>query len=291
MPSKRDALQLTLCTAALALAAAAAGAARAEVTDTRTLKDSVRVPGNGPPTVIVKNVFGNVHVVAYDGATVEMTATETISGDLRADIDRARKEVELRTESEDGRVAFRVRRVGSQGDGDWRWNGWNDGYRVKYDIEVRVPRDAAIEVATVNDGDVVVEGVHGHFEASNVNGGVRLTGLRGAGHVRTVNGLVSAAFERAPAEETAFKTVNGKIDVQFPQDLKADLKFKTLHGEIYTDFDSEPVTSEPVRDRSRDGGKLVVRTGHGSAIRIGGGGPAYSFETVNGSVYIRKATK
>jgi hypothetical protein len=287
MTSTREALKFGVCAAALAVAA---GAARAEVTDTRMLKDSVRVPGNGPPTVIVRNVFGSVHVVAYDGATVEMTATETVSGDLRADIDRARKEVELRTESEEGRVAFRVRRIGSQGDNGWN-NHWGDGYRVAYDIEVRVPRDAAIEVGTVNDGEVVVEGVRGHFEVSNVNGAVRLTGLRGAGDIKTVNGPVSATFERAPAAATTFKTVNGKIDVSFPQDLKADLSFKTMHGEIYTDFDSEAIASEPVSDRSRDGGKLVVRAEHGSAIRIGGGGPAYSFETLNGSVYIRKVTR
>jgi len=288
MTSTREALKFALCVAALA---ASAGAARAEVTDTRMLKDSVKVPGNGPPTVIVRNVFGSVHVVAHDGATVDMTATETVSGDLRADIDRARKEVELRTESEEGRVAFRVRRVGSQGDNGWNNRWGTDGYRVKYDIEVRVPRDAAVEVATVNDGDVVVEGVRGNFEVNNVNGAVRLTGLRGAGNIKTVNGPVSATFERAPAAATTFKTVNGKIDVSFPQDLKADLSFKTMHGEIYTDFDSEAVTSEPVSNRSRDGGKLVVRAEHGSAIRIGGGGPAYSFETVNGSVYIRKVTR
>jgi hypothetical protein len=282
-------LKLALCAAAFAVTA---GAARAELTDTRMLKDSVRVPGNGPPTVIVRNVFGSVHVIAHDGATVDMTATETVSGDLRADIDRARKEVELRTESEEGRVAFRVRRVGSQGDNDgWnnRWGG--DGYRVAYDIEVRVPRDAAIEVATVNDGEVVVEGTRGHFEVNNVNGGVRLSGVRGAGNIKTVNGPVSATFERAPAAATTFKTINGKIDVSFPQDLKADLSFKTMHGEIYTDFDSEAIASQPVSDRSRNGGKLVVRAEHGSAIRIGGGGPAYSFETLNGSVYIRKAAR
>ena len=61
MLSKPQALTLALCAAALALATSAA---RAEVTDTRTLKDSVRVPGSGPPTVIVRNVFGFVHVIA-----------------------------------------------------------------------------------------------------------------------------------------------------------------------------------------------------------------------------------
>jgi hypothetical protein len=276
---------LALLTATLVLSASAA---HAEVTDKRTLQDSVRVPGNGPPTVIVKNVFGSVHVVAHDGATVDMTATETISGDLRADIDRARAEVELRTESEDGRVAFRVRRVGSEGNDCC--NRW-DGYRVAYDIEVRVPRDAAVEIATVNDGEIVVENVRGSFDVRNVNGAVRLTGVRGGGRVTTVNGAINATFERAPAAATAFKTVNGKIDVAFPGNLAADLSFSTLHGEIYTDFESQPLTSEPVRDRSRANGKLVIRAQHGSAIRVGAGGPAYSFETLNGNVYVRKAVR
>jgi len=285
MRSWREFSKLALAAGALALSAATA---RAEVTDKRTLQDSVRVPGSGPPTVIVKNVFGSVRIIAHDGATVDMTATETVTGDLRADIERARKEVELRTESEDGRVAFRVRRIGSQNNDCC--NRW-DGYRVAYDIEVRVPRDAAVEVGTVNDGEVVVEGVRGTFDVRNVNGGVRLTGVRGAGHVTTVNGPVSATFERAPAAATSFKTVNGKIDVSFPQELAADLSFRTMNGEIYTDFDSQPISSEPVRDRSRDGGKLVVRAQHGSSIRVGAGGPAYSFETLNGNVYVRKTTR
>ncbi len=284
MRSTLELSKVALLSVALAVSA---GAARAEVTDKRTLQDSVRVPGNGPPTVIVKNVFGSVRVIAHDLPTVDMTATETISGDLRADIDRARAEVELRTESEEGRVAFRVRQVGAQGN-DCSWNRW-DGYRVAYDIEVRVPRDAAVELATVNGGDVVVEGVRGNFDVRNVNGAVRLTGVRGAGRISTVNGAVSAVFERAPPAATSFKTVNGKIDVSLPQNLAADLSFKTTHGEIYTDFDSQPLPSEPVPDRSRDGGKLVVRTEHGSAIRVGAGGPAYSFETLNGNVYVRKA--
>jgi putative adhesin len=286
---------LSLKTFAAAALVFAAGAAYAEVTDTRTLQDTVRVPGNGPPTVIVRNVFGSIRVTAHDRDTVEMTATETVSGDLQADITRARAEVELRTESEEGRVAFRVKRVGSPdgecncNDNRWNW-GW-DGYRVAYDIDVRVPRDAAIEIATVNDGEVTGEGVRGDFDVRNVNGGIRLTGLRGSGSITTVNGAVSAAFERAPAAATTFKTVNGKIEVTFPQDLAADLKLKTMHGQIYTDFDTQPIAAEPVSERSRDGGKLVIRAERASTIRVGRGGPAYSFETLNGSVYVRKAAQ
>ena len=87
-----------------------------EVTGTRMLQESVRVPGAGAPVVIVKNVFGSIRVTTHDRDTVDMTATETVHGDLQADIARARAEVELRTESEEGRVAFRVRRIGDNRD-------------------------------------------------------------------------------------------------------------------------------------------------------------------------------
>jgi hypothetical protein len=95
-------LRLTVPKAAFTAGALTAffGAARADVTATRTLEDSVRVSGGRPPVVIFKNVFGSIRVTAHDRDTVDMTATETIHGDLQADIDRARAEVHLRTESE-----------------------------------------------------------------------------------------------------------------------------------------------------------------------------------------------
>jgi hypothetical protein len=256
------------------------------------LEQSVRVPGARPPVVIVKNIFGSISVTAHDRDTVDMTATETVRGDLQADIARARAEVGLRTESEEGRVAFRVRRTGADGDSDCdcRGNYW-DGYRVEYDIELRIPRDAAIELSTVNEGEIVVAGVRGDFVVSNVNGAVRLAGLRGSGRISTVNGPVEALFERAPAAATSFKTINGKIEVAFPADLAADLDFKTMHGEIFTDFDVEPIARSPASEQTRDGDTLVIRTQRSSILRVAAGGPAYSFETLNGDVYVRRVAR
>ena len=80
-------------------------------------------------------------VTGHDGNAVEMHATETVRGDLQADIERARAQMRLLTETEPGRVAFRVRRTDEDRDG----RGWGlswDGYSIEYDIEVRVPRRA-----------------------------------------------------------------------------------------------------------------------------------------------------
>lgn len=282
---RRTALALNglLATACAALLPAAASA---EVTATRTLEETVTPAGSGPPLVIVKNVFGSVRVTAHDRATVEMTATETITGDLQADIDRARAEMALRTESEPGRVAFRVRR----NDGDCECNRWNDGYVVRYDIEVRVPRHASVDLSTVNDGDVIVENVRGALEVSNVNGGVELHDVRGGGSVKTVNGTIEATFAQHPGAELAFKTVNGLIDVAFPADLSADLRLKTMNGDLYTDFDATPVATQPA-ERTRAGRGLVMRMERSPTLRVGAGGLVHSFETLNGDVYIRKGAR
>ena len=116
-----------------------AGTVRADVVDTRELMETIPVSANEPLVVIVKNIVGPIHVTGHDANRVEMHATETVRGDLQADIERARAEMQLRTETEPGRVAFRVRNI--DGDSGRRNSNW-DNYSIAYDIELRVPRGA-----------------------------------------------------------------------------------------------------------------------------------------------------
>jgi hypothetical protein len=270
--------------AATASTALLAFVGHADVVDTRDLSETIPVQANTPLVVIVKNVIGPIRVIGHDDNRVEMRAKETVRGDLQADIERARAQMQLRTESEPGRVAFRVRPADENG----RHDGWGwDGYSVEYDIEVRVPRGASIEVSTVNDGDVTVEGVNGAFELKNVNGAVRLVGAGGSGTVNTVNGDVEATFARAPSEPTAFRTVNGELDVTFPANLSADLAFHTMQGDVFTDFDVESLSGPA--DVRRDRNRYFMNLNRPSAFRIGTGGQKHSFNTLNGDIFVRKA--
>lgn len=278
-------VRITPTAAALAAFVALASAARADVVETRELAETLPVPAGEPLVVIVKNVVGPIRITGHDADRVEMRATETIRGDLQADIERAREAMQLRTESEPGRVAFRVR--SADDDCNCRSLRW-DGFSVEYDIELRVPRGAALDVSTVNDGDVTVEGVNGDFELANVNGAVRLVDARGSGTVHTVNGKVDASFARPPSEPTTFRTVNGDVDVTFPANLSAELQFNTMHGDVFTDFDVESLAASPPEVR-RDRGRFVARLNGASAFRVGGGGERHSFNTLNGDIYVRKA--
>ena len=283
-------MQRTTTAAATASAALLAftGIASADVVETRELNESVPVTAGQPLTVIVKNIIGSVHVTEHDRDRVEMHAVETIRGDLQADIERARSELTLRTESEPGRVAFRVRHDGDRNDDRW---GWGDDYVVEYQIEVRVPRGATVDIGTVNDGTVTAEDLSGDFTLSNVNGEVHLTGATGSGEVKTVNGNVEASFARAPREATRFHTVNGELDVTFPNDLSADLEFKTLHGDVFTDFDVQSMQQPATVERTRANGRPVMRMNRNSAFRVQSGGETYSFNTLNGNIYVRKANR
>jgi hypothetical protein len=271
--------------AVLAAAFAYLGPAAAEIVETRELEESLNVAAGEPLVVIVRNLIGPVRVTGHDLSTVEMHATESVHADLQADIARARAEMQLMTEQEAGRIAFRVR---STRDNEDYWGHWND-YRVEYDIEVRVPRNAAIELSTVNDGDVIAEGVHGNFTLRNVNGAVQLIDARGSGSITTVNGDVHAEFAQAPAEPTAFRTVNGSVDVTFPERLAAELTFQTMNGDVFTDFAVESLRDPPVVQTSGARGAFVMRSNRNSAFRIGGGGTRHTFNTLNGNIYVRKA--
>ena len=275
--------RITTATASAALLAFG-GTVRADVVDTRELMETIPVPANEPLVVIVKNIIGPTHVTGHDADRVEMHATETVRGDLQADNERARAQMQLRTETEPGRVAIRVRNV--DGDTGRRNSSW-DNYSVAYDIEVRVPRGATLEISTVNDGDVTVEDVNGEFNLKNVNGAVRLVRAGGGGSVHTVNGDVDASFARSPSEAASFQTVNGEVDVTFPANLSAELAFHTLHGDVFTDFDVESLIA-PAEVRS-ERGRFVMNTNRNSAYRVGTGGERHTFNTLNGDILVRKA--
>lgn len=260
--------------------------AQADVVEERSLQEQFQIDDASDFLVIVENVFGTVQVTGYDGDTIEMTARETVRADTAEQAERARTEMQLRSNRDSDRIEFIVDMPGN--DCDCR-RGWRrTGYTVAYDIDLRVPRDVAVDIATVNRGDIEISNVNGPFRASNVNGNVTLRGLRSPGHAETVNGEVTAHFETSPDQSSTFETLNGDIDVTFPDDLSAVLRLRTMHGEVWTDFEVSSLPRAVQREVQADG-RIVIQADSHAAVRVGAGGPTHTFETMNGEVYIRRA--
>lgn len=258
----------------------------ADVVEERTIQERFAIDDANAFLVVVENVFGAIRIAGYDGDTVEMTAIETIRADTQEQADRARTEIQLRSGRDGRRIEFIVDMPDNNCDCRRGWR--RRGYTVTYDIDMRVPRSVTLDVSTINNGDIGISGVHGPFQASNVNGDVTLRGLRRAGHAETINGKVTADFETVPDQAVTFETLNGDVDVTFPEGLSAVLRLRTVHGDLWTDFDVSSLPRAIQREVQADGRLLIQADSH-TAVRVGTGGPTHTFETMNGEVYIRRA--
>jgi hypothetical protein len=242
---------------------------------------------SGERLVVVDNVFGSIEVKGYDGEEVRMTVRKPIVARSDKRVAEAEEEVTLDIYEEDDVVELYV-------DGPFRerdrrginWRGYKrEGYKVIFDFELTIPKGCAVELKTVNEGDISVWSVDGDFEVNNVNGSIEMENIRGSGKVYTVNGKVLIEFEDNPRGDCSFGTINGDVRLYFQPDLSADFYMKTMNGEAFTDFE---VVALPVRTKTTNtrNGKNVYMVRHMSGVRAGKGGAEIELNTLNGDMFI-----
>jgi hypothetical protein len=166
------------------------------------------------------------------------------------------------------------------------------GGRNGDNLTIQVPVNTSLELKTVNGGNVDVTGISGDLDVENTNGSITLKNVAGAVVAHTVNGAVTVSLDRVAADKPmSFTSLNGRVDVTLPADAKARLRLKTTNGAVYSDFEvkMEADNSKPVIDDNRSkGGRYRIRMDHGVSGTINGGGPDYTFQTMNGDILIHK---
>lgn len=261
----------------------------------RTIEKSFPLTGN-KRSVSVCGINGAIKVTAADSNEVRFSIREEISAPTRDRLDELKKEVDVAFLQEPGSVLAGVkgpwsdtpcgqaRKEGSEG--RRRWEGKDT--RIRHDFTVSVPRDARLQLKTVN-GAIEVTATAGPYSVHTVNGSIRMTDVEGAGDVNTVNGTVVATYKKNPAADTKYRSVNGKLDLYYQPALSADFYVKTVNGKAFTDFDMTAIAGESSPEAK--GMKVIHRRGNSGQLRAGNGGPKISAETVNGSILIHDVTK
>src|SRR5258708_36910345 len=234
-------------------------------------KGSERKTQSGVRELIIDNISGAIEVTAGTGADVELEVTHSFRARSEDRLAIARKELKLATRQEGGLLQYMV-------DGPFRCHCADNSinfsghqlYDFSYDFKIRVPRSIALELRTVNNSHIKVQGTAGDFKISNVNGPIEVTDIEGQGSVHTVNGGVTVTFARNPSGPVSFKSVNGKLDVAFRSGLNANLKMKTFNGGMVTDFET---TALPLESSAQTvNGKFVYKRDHAAQDRRGSGG-------------------
>lgn len=277
----------------LVASAQAQRSSRWDVMDDSTITRTLSFAAGGGRTLDVRNINGSIHVEAGSGSTVEMSIRKAIRAETQNDLAEAQREVQIEFTDNTARVGATVTEWNRQVCGQ----EWEDDegrrtrrrrYSVKYDFTIRVPRDVAIRLCTINGGDVVVNGTRGDFDVTNVNGDISMRDVAGSGRAHTVNGPVTVTLAANPKSPSSFKTVNGSVDVTFQGGLDAEFAMKTMNGGLYTDFEVTPLPGM-VSPGERREGRFVYRANKHTRVRVGSGGPEMTFETLNGNVRARRA--
>ena len=287
----------TLATVAFGLAlvgpADAQRSSRYDLVDESSVTRTLSFAAGGGRTLDVRNINGFIHVDATGDSTVQMSIRKVIRAETRDDLAEAQRDVRLDFRDGAPRVeAIVTDRRGHICGEPWRDDGqrWDRArYDVRFDFTIRMPRDAALRLCTINGGDVIVSGTRGDFDVSNVNGLIEMHEVAGSGRAHTVNGPVTVTFTANPKQTTSFKTVNGNVDVSFPDGLAADFAMKTFNGGLFTDFDARPLAGKVEAAGERRNGRFVYRANEFTRVRVGNGGPEITFETLNGNVRARRA--
>jgi hypothetical protein len=241
--------------------------------------------GAGRRTLEIDNIWGSVEVAGTASDQAQLTVNKSIRAESKGKIEQARKDVTLDITQQANALKLYV-------NGPFRCNCHDcgrsrddEGYVVKMDFQVQVPRDIDVKIKTVNEGRVSVRDINGSFLVRNVNGDIQVRNVAGSGSARTVNGPVKVSFRQNPREASDFNTVNGNIELLFARDLSADFKFRTFHGGIYSDF---PVTALAVEGMQEEhhGTKVIFRADRYTGARINAGGPEIKVENLNGDIRI-----
>jgi hypothetical protein len=268
-------------------------AAAHELTEQSSSQQTLRFAAAGR-TLDVRTIQGSIAVEAYDGSDVEMLVKKSIRADTQDDLRTGDSEVTLET-SDDATVMRAIARYPDQpacGEQSDRRHSWHEPrYDVRFDFTIRVPRETRLELCTINEGNIIVQGARGDFLIRTINGRITMMDISGSGEATTINGPVIATFDSAPRGPSLFKTLNGNVILTMPESLAADLRMKTFNGGLYTDFDVQALPSASLVKAERRDGMFVYRSSGFTTVRAGGGGPLLTLETMNGDVRVLKRAK
>ncbi len=94
--------------------------------------------------------------------------------------------------------------------------------------------------------------------------------------LETINGDIELHGRTGPVD---INTINGEIDMFISANQKADLSLKTINGTMYTNLEMD-------FNQTKDN---LCKVGGNVDTKLNGGGNKINLETINGTIYLRKA--
>src|SRR5438128_4446423 len=129
------------------------------VQEEETIQKSFSMAGVQHRSLEIDNVWGSIEVVGTNSDQAQLMVKKSVRAESKEKLERARKEVTLDITEQAGSLKLYV-------NGPFRCNCKDgcgrrefEGYIVKMDFQLRVPRDMDIKVKTANEARVLVRDI------------------------------------------------------------------------------------------------------------------------------------
>lgn len=236
----------------------------------------------------LENINGSINLVGYKGDEVKLIVHQTIEAESKKKVEVAKEKERLEISQKNDTILIYIDTPCRRKNGSVNYKGSKYyGYKVTFDFELKVPVETNVDLKTINDGDIFVENVRGNFDVHNINGGVEMKGVAGAGKAYALNEDLKVVFSKNPSSDCYFGSLNGDVEVTLLDGLSADFRLKTFNGEAYTDFEVTHVPDITTTKESKKG-KYIYKTNRRTRVRVGNGGPELLFDGFNGDIRILK---
>jgi len=244
-------------------------------------------------TLVITNISGPVSVEAHAGDGILIEVKREIFAKNNESLAIGKEELELGILQEQDRIVLRPKSPYFKYYEDgFKFNCCNDKgeppYEHKLSFKVKVPKNANLNVSTINDGDVSIRNTAGaYLKANNINGAIALTNVEGKTKVHCINGNVDITYAKNPVEPSEYYSLNGDINVTYKKTLSAAISFKSFNGELFTEFDIQKQYMD-TKKTTENKGSAKFKYEATPVVQIGNGSTDFKFETFNGNVFIKK---
>lgn len=254
------------------------------------ISKEITLPADPSKTVVeVYNLLGSVKVEGYSGNKVLVEIDKNVSAKNKADIELGNKEFELGIDTNRDTIVIYTKAPYDTRPSRNKSDKNNPiPYSIKLDYVIKVPQDVQLRLSTINDGAITVSNVSGKMKVNNINGSIRVDNAKGYTDLHTINGGIDVTYAGTPADGSSCHTINGTINATYPESLSADIKLKSMNGSFYTDFPNAQLAPQTVVNKNVSGSGTTYKLNKDTYLRIGKGESKMNFETLNGSIYIKK---
>ncbi len=242
------------------------------------------------------NITGSIEVIAHKEENIILEARKTIKAKTAERLELGWQEVGISLlDRYDTLIVFasspchQFKRRDEKLGYAYSWGECELKYDYQFDMKLYVPKGANLILSTVNDGNIIVNGVEGNLNVRNVNGDIGLEKVKGKILAHTINGDLDVSYTANPNADSRYYTLNGDITANFKQGLSAKISFKSFNGDMYTNLSSlNSLPGELTIEKTSGGPGVKYKVNDRKVMQARNGNIMLDFETFNGDAYIKE---